>query len=69
MTFLTWLACSPLASFVKVFSAGVLGWVFMNVHTLELHPAIALGLAAGLPMLINWLNPEYELYGRANETD
>lgn len=69
MTFLTWLACSPLASFVKVFSAGVLGWVFINADSLDLHPAVALGLAAGLPMLINWLNPEFELYGRANEAD
>ena len=69
MTFLTWLACSPLASFAKVFTAGVLGWVLMNADSLGFHPAIALGLAAGLPLVINWLNPEFELYGRANETD
>jgi hypothetical protein len=66
MTFLTWLAHSPVASFLKVFSAGVLGWLLMNANTLELHPALALGLAAALPILINWLNPEYDNYGRAN---
>ena len=69
MTFLIWLACSPLASFVKVFSAGVLGWVLINADSLSLHPALALGLAAGLPILINWINPEYELYGRSNEAN
>jgi hypothetical protein len=66
MTFLTWLAHSPIASFFKVFSAGVLGWVLMNAESLGLHPAAALGLAAALPILINWLNPEYDNYGRAN---
>ena len=66
MTFLTWLAHSPIASFFKVFGAGVLGWVLINVDSLGLHPALALGLAAALPIIINWLNPEYDNYGRAN---
>ena len=65
MTVLTWLAHSPLASFFKVFAAGILGWVLMNADSFGLHPALALGLAAGLPILINWLNPEYDNYGRA----
>ena len=69
MTFLTWLAVSPLASFAKVFSAGVLGWVLMNGDLLGLHPAIALGLAAVLPMIINWLNPEFSSYGLEHETN
>lgn len=69
MTFLTWLAVSPLASFAKVFTAGVLGWVLINFESLGLHPSIALGLAAGLPLLINWLNPEFSSYGREHETD
>jgi len=66
VTFLTWLAHSPLASFFKVFAAGVLAWVLMNPERLGLHPAAAMGLAAGLPIVINWLNPEYDNYGRAN---
>ena len=69
MTFLTWLATSPLASFVKVFTAGVLGWVLINFDSLGIHPAFALGLAAGLPLLINWLNPEFASYGRQDATD
>jgi hypothetical protein len=69
MTFLTWLAHSPLASFFKVFSAGVLGWVLINFDNLGLHPALALGLAAGLPIIINWLNPNDPRYGKfENET-
>jgi hypothetical protein len=66
MSFLTWLAHSPLASFFKVFSAGVLGWLLINFDTLGIHPAAALGLVSGLPILINWLNPEYDNYGRLN---
>jgi len=69
MTFLTWLATSPLASFAKVFTAGVLGWVLINFESLDLHPAVALGLAAGVPLLINWLNPEFTSYGREHEAD
>ena len=69
LTFLTWMAHSPFASFLKVFCAGVLGWVLINAQTIGLHPALALGLAAGLPIIINWLNPEYTNYGRENETN
>ena len=66
MTFTTWLAHSPLASFLKVFGAGFLGWVFINLNTLDIHPAVTIGLVSALPILINWLNPEYNNYGRAN---
>lgn len=71
MSLTTWLAHSPIASFLKVFGAGVLGWVLVNADTLELHPAITIGLVSSLPIIINWLNPEYDNYGRANvdETD
>lgn len=69
MTFLTWLAVSPLASFVKVFVAALLGWVVVNSESLDLHPAIALGLVSALPVLINWLNPEHETYGRNHEAN
>lgn len=66
MTFLTWFAHSPIASFVKVFGAGVLGWFLVNADTLGIHPALTIGLVSALPILINWLNPEYTNYGRAN---
>jgi len=58
-----WLAYSPLASFAKIFGAGVLGWVLMNLDTLEVHPAVAMSLESGIPILINWLNPVDNRYG------
>jgi hypothetical protein len=58
-----WLAYSPLASFAKIFGAGVLGWVLINLDTLEVHPAVAMSLASGIPILINWLNPVDNRYG------
>jgi hypothetical protein len=58
-----WLAYSPLASFAKIFGAGVLGWILMNLDTLEVHPAVAMSLASGIPILINWLNPVDNRYG------
>jgi hypothetical protein len=62
-----WLAYSPIASFLKVFGAGVLGWVLMNLDTLEVHPAVAMSLASGIPILINWLNPVDNRYGKTEE--
>lgn len=71
MQFLQWLAHSPLASFVKVFGSGILGWVLINADSLDIHPGISLGLVSALPILINWLNPEYTNYGKQplDETD
>lgn len=65
--FLSWLASSPLASFAKIFGAGVLGWIVLNVDTFNVHPAIAIGLASALPVVINWLNPEDARYGSVSE--
>lgn len=67
--FLEWLAVSPLASFVKIFAAGVLGWVVVNVDSLSLHPAIAIGIASALPVVINWLNPVDSRYGNEGDID
>jgi hypothetical protein len=69
MKFSTWLAVSPLASFAKVFAAAFLGWVMVNSQSLELHPAVTLALVSSLPVLINWLNPEHETYGRHHGAD
>lgn len=65
--FLSWLASSPLASFAKIFVAGVLGWVAVNADTFNVHPAIAIGIASALPVVINWLNPEDARYGSVSE--
>lgn len=63
MSVLEWLASSPLASFVKVFVAGALGWVILNIDSLGIHPALAIGLASALPVVVNWLNPADDRYG------
>lgn len=67
--FLDWLAVSPLASFAKIFAAGVLGWFVVNVDSLSVHPAVAIGLASALPVVINWLNPNDTRYGNEGELD
>ena len=67
MSVLEWVANSPIASFFKVFGAGVLGWVLINADTLNIHPALTIGLVSALPIIINWLNPEYKNYGKGNE--
>ena len=67
--FLDWLAVSPLASFAKIFAAGVLGWFVVNVDSLSVHPAVAIGLASALPVVINWLNPNDTRYGNEGKLD
>ena len=67
--FLSWLATSPLASFAKIFAAGALGWFVVNVDSLSVHPAVAIGLASALPVVINWLNPSDSRYGNEGELD
>jgi len=68
MSTLKWVANSPIASFCKVFGAGVLGWVLINADTLNIHPALTIGLVSALPIIINWLNPEYKNYGYKDES-
>ena len=67
--FLDWLASSPLASFAKIFGAGVLGWFVVNIDSMNIHPAVAIGLASALPVVINWLNPVDSRYGNEGELD
>ena len=67
--FLGWLATSPLASFAKIFGAGVLGWLLINIDTLGVHPAVAIGLVSALPVVINWLNPVDSRYGNEGDMD
>jgi len=67
--FLEWLASSPLASFAKIFGAGVLGWLLINIDTLGVHPAVAIGLVSALPVVINWLNPVDSRYGNEGDMD
>lgn len=60
---MVWFATSPLASFARTFAAGVLGWVILNADTLNLHPALIIGLVSALPVLISWLNPADPRFG------
>lgn len=66
MTFLEWFGTSPLASFLRTFGAAALGWILINADTLNLHPAIIIGLVSALPVLINWLNPQDPRFGSVN---
>lgn len=65
---LFWFAKSPIASFLRVFGAGVLGWIIINVNDLSLHPAIAIALVSSLPVLVSWLNPADERFGKGKDS-
>jgi len=58
-----WFATSPVASFLRTFGAGLLGWIIINANDLNLHPAVAIALASSLPVLVSWLNPADERFG------
>lgn len=61
--FFNWLATSPLATAVKVAVAASLGWLLDNQEALNVPPVALVGLVAGIPVVINWLNPEDYRYG------
>jgi hypothetical protein len=62
--FQIWFAKSPVASFARVFVAGVLGWIVLNIDSLDIHPAIAIALVSSLPVLVSALNPADERFGK-----
>lgn len=59
-----WFAKSPVASFLRVFAAGVLGWIVLNIDSLNIHPAIAIALVSSLPVLVAALNPADDRFGK-----
>lgn len=61
--FLAWLAGSPIASAVKVASGAVLVWLVANVTTFDFPAWVQVAVIAGVPVLINWLNPQDPRYG------
>ena len=65
----TWLANSPIASALKIGFAAALGWFVANPDVLNVHPALAIAITAGLPVIINWLNPDDLRYGNLGEID
>lgn len=64
MKFLQWLATSPIASAFKVGSAAALVWLIDNVSTLEIPAVLQVSIVAGIPVIVNWLNPEDTRYGK-----
>jgi hypothetical protein len=62
-----WLATSPIASFAKIAASGMLVWVIDNVGSLQIPQIVQVGLIAGLPILINWLNPDDPRYGKSGD--
>jgi len=66
-SFFYWLASSPIASALKVGLSASLGWVALNIDSLNIHPAIAIAVVSALPVLINWLNPADGRYGKGEE--
>ena len=61
------LATSPIGGFLKVAAAGMLVWIIDNVSTLNIPQIVQVGLIAGLPILINWMNPDDPRYGKSGD--
>lgn len=61
--FQIWFAKSPIASFLRVFIAGILGWLILNIDSLNIHPALAIALVSSLPVLVAALNPADDRFG------
>jgi hypothetical protein len=62
-----WLATNPMGGFVKVAIGAMLVWVIDNLSTLQIPEIAQVGLIAGLPILINYLNPGDPRYGKVND--
>lgn len=68
-SFLVWLADSPLGGAVKAASGAVLVWLLDNVQSFNLPPVAQVAIVAGLPVLINALNPMDPRYGAGKGDD
>jgi hypothetical protein len=64
-----WLADSPWGGALKAASGAVLVWLLDNVQQLDLPPVAQVALVAGLPVLINALNPMDDRYGMGKVQD
>ena len=62
-----WLATSPMGGFAKVAIGAMLVWIIDNLSTLQIPEIAQVGLVAGLPILINWLNPGDPRYGKESD--
>ena len=57
------LAASPIGVALKVGVWAAIGWLVANVDSLNLHPAVAVAIAAGGVVLTDALNPEDIRFG------
>ena len=57
---------SPLGSWLKAFLTAVLTLIIANgsVRNLDWIHVLDAGFIAILPVMLNWLNPSYEAYGK-----
>jgi hypothetical protein len=68
--FLEWLAVSPLASAAKVFVAIVASFAVADfartgaIDFSDWQTWVIAGLGAAVPVIVNWLNPNDDRYGR-----
>lgn len=70
--FLEWLATSPIATFAKIFVATILGAAVADwsgagdISFADWKVWVIAALVAAIPTLVNWLNPQFTLYGRGS---
>lgn len=62
------LMASPIGTFLKVFLSTVLTmWIAMDnifaVDVIALRAIISAGVVSAMPVVLNYLNPEYKNYG------
>jgi hypothetical protein len=61
------LATSPIGGFLKVATGAMLVWIIDNLSTFDIPQIVQVGLIAGLPILINWMNPDDPRYGKSGD--
>jgi hypothetical protein len=64
-----WLATSPIAGALKAASGAVLVWVLDNIASFGLPAVVQVAIVAGLPVLINSINPQDPRYGFQKESE
>lgn len=62
----SWLARSPVASFVKILVGAALGGVLSWLMVSEVDPLIVAVGSAVIPVCVNWLNPADTRYGKGS---
>jgi hypothetical protein len=61
------LATSPIGGFLKVATGAMLVWIIDNLSTFNIPDIVQVGLIAGLPIVVNWINPSDPRYGKSGD--